>query len=228
MYGRSSGMSLGDLVRRTGSIQGIERIRFGSLEPFALSANLLENLAETPEFCPHLHLPMQSGDEGILKRMRRGYSPDEFARYAELAREIMGDGIHISSDIIAGFPGESLKDFEATLSLLARVRAGKVHVFPFSPRRGTPAELMDEKVPREEIRSRVDRALEHGMILLDAFCRGMVGKRVDVLVERSGDGHFEGLSPHFLRVRSRGEAASGDVACVAVSRTAGGVLEGSL
>lgn len=228
MYGISSGMPLGDLVRRTGAIKGIERIRFGSLEPFALSASLLENLAETPEFCPHLHLPMQSGDEGILKRMLRGYSPDEFVRYAELARGIMGDGIHISTDIIAGFPGESPKAFEATLSMLERVRVGKVHVFPFSSRRGTPAELMDGKVPREEIRSRVGRALEHGTTLLDAFCRGMVGKRVDVLVERSGKGNFEGLSPHFLRVRSRGEAASGDVAGVVVSRTAGGVLEGSL
>ena len=228
MYGISSDMSLGELVRRTGDIGGIERIRFGSLEPFAITGSLLRDLADTAQFCPHLHLPLQSGDDGILDRMRRGYSADEFVRYADLAREALGDDLHISTDVIAGFPGESEEAFDATLMLLSRVRAGRLHVFPFSARNGTPAAAFGGSIPKEISRSRVSRALAMGKELLDSYCRGWEGRSIDILVEKSENGYFEGLSPHFIRVVSRGDAVAGEIMTVSVSHVEDGVLKASV
>lgn len=226
MYGRSSGMPLGELVRRTGDITGIGRIRFGSLEPFSLTEGLLRDLANTEQFCPHLHLPLQSGDDNILDRMRRGYSSDEFVRHTDIAREILGNDLHISTDVIAGFPGESEEAFDATLMLLSRVRAGRLHVFPFSARSGTPAAAFGDSIPKEVSRSRVGRALALGRDMLDAYCRSWIGRSIDILVEKSGDGQFEGLSPHFIRVKSSGDAVAGEIRPVVVSSTSDGVLKG--
>ena len=225
MYGRSSGMSLGELVRRTGDIEGIARIRFGSLEPFAITDSLLRDLANTEQFCPHLHLPLQSGDDGILDRMRRGYSSDEFVRNANIAREVVGEDLHISTDVIAGFPGESEEAFDATLMLLSRVRAGRLHVFPFSARSGTPAAAFSDMIPKEVSRSRVGRALAMGKDLLDSYCRSWEGRSIDILVEKSENGYFEGQSPHFIRVGSRGDAVAGEIRMVTVSHVEDGVLK---
>lgn len=228
MYGRSSDMSLGELVRRIGDIDGIERIRFGSLEPFAITEGLLRDLSSTVQFCPHLHLPLQSGDDGVLDRMRRGYSSEEFVRYADIARDILGNDLHISTDIIAGFPGESEEAFGATLELLSRVRVGRLHVFPFSPRNGTPAASFDDRVPREVSRLRVGQALKMGRDLLNSYCRSWLGRSIDILVEKSESGQFEGLSKHFIRVESRGDAALGEIRAVAVSHADDGVLKASV
>lgn len=225
MYGRSSGMSLGELVRRAGDIEGIVRIRFGSLEPFALTDSLLRDLSNTAQFCHHLHLPLQSGDDEVLKRMHRGYSAEDFVRYTDLAREILGDDIHISTDMIAGFPGESEEAFGATLLLVSRVRVGRLHVFRFSPRDGTSAAALAGRIPGEVSRSRVNRALALGRDLLDAYCRVWVGRNIDILVEKSEGGQFEGLSPHFIRVESRGDVAVGEIGTVTVSNVDDGVLE---
>lgn len=228
MYGRNSGMPLGELVRRTGDIGGVGRIRFGSLEPFAITGSLLRDLADTEQFCPHLHLPLQSGDDGILDRMRRGYSADEFVRYADLARETLGEDLHISTDVIAGFPGESEDAFGSTLMILSRVRAGRLHVFPFSARNGTPAAAFGGSIPKEISHLRVSRALAMGKELLDSYCRIWEGRSVDILVEKSGNGHFDGLSPHFIRVESRGDAAVGEIRTVTVSHVEDGVLKASV
>ncbi len=225
MYGRSSGMSLGELVRRTGDIEGIARIRFGSLEPFAITESLLWDLSNTTKFCHHLHIPLQSGDDGVLDRMRRGYSSEEFVRYVDIARGILGEDLHISTDIIAGFPGESEDAFGATLLLLSRVRVGRLHVFPFSPRNGTSAAALASRIPGVASRSRVNRALVLGRDLLDAYCRMWVGREIDILVEKSEGGQFEGLSQHFIRVESRGDAVAGEIRTVTVSHADDGVLK---
>lgn len=225
MFGKTSGMALGELVRRAGDISGIRRIRFGSLEPFAITRALLRDLAETRQFCPHLHLPLQSGDDGILALMHRGYSSEDYARYVDLAREILGEDIHISTDIIAGFPGESDEAFAATLWLLSRAKIGRLHVFPFSPRSGTPAASLADHIPGEVSRSRVRQALALGRDLLDAYCRRWVGSNIEILVEKSVEGHFGGLSAHYIRVESRGLSSPGEFRTVTASDAVDGVLK---
>ncbi len=226
MFGKTSGMLLGELVRRAGDISGIERIRFGSLEPFAINEVLLRDISQTRQFCPHLHLPLQSGDNGILGLMRRGYSSEDFARCVDLARDFFGEDLHISTDIIAGFPGESDEAFDATLSLLKAVKTGRLHVFPFSPRHGTPAERLAGRIPHGVIRSRVSQALALGRDLLDACCRRWIGSNIDVLVEKCGEGHFEGLSPHYLRVEVLGLSSPGRSTTVTVTDAVDGILKG--
>ena len=99
--------NLPELVRRIGGLPKLKRLRFGSIEPFAVDEALLAALAETPAFCEHLHMPLQSGDAGVLADMRRGYTPGEFAKIAERARKALGGSLHISTDLMIGFPTES-------------------------------------------------------------------------------------------------------------------------
>jgi threonylcarbamoyladenosine tRNA methylthiotransferase MtaB len=135
LYGKYGSVSLAEIVRRIASVEGLRRIRFGSLEPFGLDDELLEALAAEPRFCRHLHLPLQSGSGSVLARMKRG-TLREFLSLAEKARRFLGDDLHISTDVLVGFPGESEGDFDDTLSLMKACRFGKVHVFPFHPGRG--------------------------------------------------------------------------------------------
>ena len=226
MFGRVSGFPLGEIVRRTGQVEGIERVRFGSLEPFWLTEDLLEALADTPQFCPHLHIPLQSGDTDILDRMGRGYTPGEFEALVERARNFLGEDLHLSTDIIVGFPGETDKAFRSTMEMLERISAGKVHVFPFSPREGTPASLIDGPVPAGVVRSRMDQALSLASELLERYSGRWVGKAVEILVEKSQGGVIEGHSGHFLRVRASGGALPGEITMVVPDDSKKGVLLG--
>lgn len=228
MYGRCSGATLGELVKRAGTVPGIERIRLGSIEPFAVSRELLEDLSSTPQFCPHLHLPLQSGDAEILEKMNRGYTPRQFEALILQARRILGEDLHVSTDVIVGFPGESEEAFDSTMRLLEITGTGRVHVFPFSPREGTPASLFGGRVQPEVKNSRRARALSTGARLLEAFSEKWVGREVEVLVEANSNGIAEGLSRHFLRVEASCGAVPGGVILVTPDRTKDGVLLGKV
>ena len=196
MYGRDTGSSLAELVRALSALPGLERLRLGSLEPFALSEDLLEVLKESPVFCPHLHLPLQSGDDGVLSRMRRGYTADDFARLCDRARERLGSDLHISSDILVGFPGEDDDAFANTLRLMRRAGIGRAHVFPFSPRRGTLAEGFGDRVEPAVVSARAAEASALGEALLNAYAVRFLGRTVPVLTEGERRG---GYTPHFLQ-----------------------------
>jgi threonylcarbamoyladenosine tRNA methylthiotransferase MtaB len=187
MYGRDSGTVLAELVRRVSRVPDLTRLRLGSLEPFALNDDLLEALADSPVFCPHLHLPLQSGDDEVLALMRRGYGADDFARICERARKKLGEDLHISSDILVGFPGESEEAFRNTLALMGRVKLGRVHVFPYSPRRGTAAAAFPGRVPPRVASERMSVALTLGEELLTRYASHFVGRDLSVLVEGAGE-----------------------------------------
>jgi len=225
MYGRHSGMSLGELVRRSGDTEGIARIRFGSLEPFAVTETLLRELSSTEQFCHHFHLPLQSGDPEILRLMRRGYTPEDFLAHVEMARSYFGDDLHISTDIIVGFPGESEQAFERTLSLLSSAGVGRLHVFPFSSREGTAAASLPGKPGSSEIRSRVDRSIALGRDLLDSYSRKWIGRSVDLLVEQRSRGLMEGFSSHYIRVECPGDAEPGMIRRVVPADSRDGILK---
>ena len=202
LYGSGCDFDLGDLVKSLAKIKGLKRLRFGSIEPLALDDKLLRLLAESEIFCRHLHIPLQSGDDGILGLMRRGYKAKDFANIIENVRCYLGDDVHVSTDIIVGFPGESERAFENTLTLIDNLGIGRVHVFPFSPRKGTKAYSMPERLDKRELESRMDRAINLGRKLLQRFARRWVGQSIEILVEHCDGARVKGLSRHYLEVEA--------------------------
>jgi threonylcarbamoyladenosine tRNA methylthiotransferase MtaB len=204
---------LAELVRRISDIPGLIRLRLGSLEPFALEPDdgLLDALASSSVFCPHLHLPLQSGDDQVLARMRRGYTADAFARVCDRAREKLGGDLHISSDILVAFPGESEEAFQRTLVLMERVGLGRTHVFPYSPRRGTLAAEFPDRVSPQAAAERTAAAMALGEELLTGYASRFVGRDLSVLVESAGDqGVLTGYTRNFISasVQSGGPGAA--------------------
>lgn len=215
--------NLAELVRRIGAIEGLKRLRFGSVEPFAVDGDLLDALAETPAFCRHLHLPLQSGDDGVLARMRRGYDSAGFAAIVENIRDRLGDETHISTDLMVGFPGEDGAAFANSLRFAREMRFGKLHVFPYSPREGTDAAQM-KRPPAAEVKARVQEALAAAEELHDAYCRQWLGREVKVLVEESDGGVVRGLIPNYVKVAAEGSAPVSSEISVTPDGYSGGVL----
>ncbi len=222
--------SLGELCRRIADLDEAPRIRLSSLDPHEVRPELIRLLAESPRFCRHLHLPLQSGDEGILRRMRRGHTAAEFRELVErLAREV--PGIAVSGDVIVGFPGEDEPAFRRTTDLLEALPIAGLHVFSYSRRPGTDAAGYPDQVPRtvKAERSRVLRALAARKA--QAFRRRFLGEDLAVLVlDRDGpDGLLEGLSDNYLRVWFAGDPGlRGRIVTVRAEQVTGRGLLGSL
>jgi threonylcarbamoyladenosine tRNA methylthiotransferase MtaB len=189
---REAGFSLARLVREVGSVPGLERLRLSSIEVNHLSAELVAALRETEIVSAHLHVPLQSGDDRVLRAMRRRYTA---AGYLDrLAR--LGD-FNLTTDVIVGFPGEDETAFERTLDVVERAGITKVHAFPYSPRPGTTT-AAEDTVPRKVKRERSQRL----RALSDELCRRRwvrkIGTTDRVLVDRRGRGYGDDYSPWFL------------------------------
>ncbi|MBQ6773126.1 MAG: MiaB/RimO family radical SAM methylthiotransferase [Synergistaceae bacterium] len=195
LYGRDIDSSLAKLINSVSKIQGLKRLRLGSLEPFSLDERLLAALSECESFCHHLHLPLQSGDNNILALMRRGYTAEEFIRVCDDARKFLGDDLHISSDILTGFPTESDSAFNNTLNVMRESKLGRVHVFPFSERKGTLAEKMRGKISHQEKILRVSMAITLGRELYQDYVKRFINHDVEILIEESGS---KGHTKHFV------------------------------
>ncbi|MDR0615596.1 MAG: MiaB/RimO family radical SAM methylthiotransferase [Synergistaceae bacterium] len=225
---------LGGLIERLSGIKGLMRLRMGSLEPFAVTGELLDALSRSGVFCPHLHLPLQSGDDETLARMRRGYDTDAFRRMLGRVRSALGGDVHISTDLIVGFPGETESAFARSLGFLEESGFGKIHVFPFSPREGTDAAKMSGRVDAAIIKERVRRAAELAGRLLSRYASGKVGSREEIFCESSRPGHTPGVSVvsgwtrHYLKVYalSRGQGFEGTEISVSPKSEIGGILFG--
>ncbi len=212
------------LVRRIGGIKGIKRLRFGSIEPFAVTDKLLCALAETEVFCHHLHLPLQSGDDGVLNQMRRGYTVDEYRKNVDNVRKKLGERVHISTDLMIGFPGEDDNAFENSMNLIKEIEFGKIHVFPYSRRAGTNAAQMP-LLPVNIIRERKNEALIIAEELHEKYCSSWIGEKVSILVEEKKRRIVSGLTPHYIRVckEDKGEKTS-DIVDVIPERYENGIL----
>ncbi len=188
--------TLGTLARALlDALPGLARLRLSSLDPAEIDAALWQVLADDPRLMPHLHLSVQAGDDLILKRMKRRHARADVLRAADRARAARADVV-LGADLIAGFPTETDAAFEATCDLAEQAGLDILHVFPFSPRPGTPAARMLQ-VPPPVARARAARLREIGAQRAARLARGFVGRRLPVLAERDGTGHTE----HFLRVR---------------------------
>jgi threonylcarbamoyladenosine tRNA methylthiotransferase MtaB len=231
-YGRDlrPPMSLSELCQQIAALPEAPRIRLSSLDPHEVKPDLIRLLAESPRFCRHLHLPLQSGDERLLRRMRRGHTAAQFRDLVErLVAEV--PGIAVSGDVIVGFPGEDDRAFQETYDLLGALPIAGMHVFSYSRRPGTDAAGYPDQVPRRvrAERSRVLRSLvaRKGQ----AFRRRFLGETLEVVVlDRDGpDGLLEGLTDNYLRVWFAGHAAlRGGIARVRMEQMAGRGLLGSL
>jgi threonylcarbamoyladenosine tRNA methylthiotransferase MtaB len=178
------GIRLAGLIGALSKVSGLRRLGIGSLGPFAVNDDLLGALSNSSIFCPHLHLPVQSGDDGVLLRMRRGYDTTAFRGMIDRVRRALGDDVHISTDLIVGFPGETDGAFERSLDLLSDVGFGKVHVFPFSPRMRTDAAEMNGRIEPRIVKERVARAAELAGMLLSRYAKRWIGAPDAILCER--------------------------------------------
>lgn len=186
--------TLGQLVRRLLKlVPELPRLRLSSLDPVEIDDELFRALAEEPRLCPHLHLSLQAGDDLILKRMKRRHSRADAAQVVARARALRPDVV-FGADLIAGFPTESEAQFDNTLGAVGELGLTYLHVFPYSPRPGTPAARMPQ-VPAKERKARAARLRAAGDAALHRFLKSQIGTARDVLIEKPGFGRTAHYAP---------------------------------
>jgi threonylcarbamoyladenosine tRNA methylthiotransferase MtaB len=205
---RAAGFTLARLIRAAGAIEGVERLRLSSIETNHVDDDLVSALLETPTVGPHLHVPLQSGDDGVLRAMRRRYSVETYLRRLEPLA-----GFNLTADVIVGFPAEDDAAFERTVETVRAAGLTKLHVFPYSPRPGTPTAAADPVSP--EVKKERGARLR---ALSDEACRARwerkLGREDAVLVDRPGRGYGADYSPWLVDapvgelVRVRGAAVT--------------------
>ncbi|MBW2265266.1 MAG: tRNA (N(6)-L-threonylcarbamoyladenosine(37)-C(2))-methylthiotransferase MtaB [Deltaproteobacteria bacterium] len=198
--------SLMDLIRSVEILTSIPRLRLSSIEPRELSEELIRYLANSGQTCPHLHIPLQSGDDEILKAMKRPYTSKFFE---ELIDHITHNIRHVAIgvDLLVGFPGETERAFENTCRLIERLAVAYLHVFPFSPQAGTPAEAMENRVRPEIVKRRCQYLRRLSQIKRRKFNERFVGSIAEVLIEEKRDtntGYFKGFTKNYIPVFVKG------------------------
>ena len=187
----SYGVEFGDkgafakLLRAVGQVQGLERIRFTSPHPAAFTDDVIEAMAETPNVMPQLHMPLQSGNDKVLKDMRRSYRRDKFLGIIDRVRKAIPDAA-ISTDIIVGFPGESEEEFLDTMKMVEEARFAASYTFQYSKRPGTPAATMPDQLPKDVVQDRYERLLALANDVAWQENKKQIGKVVEVLVANDG------------------------------------------
>jgi tRNA-2-methylthio-N6-dimethylallyladenosine synthase len=184
------------LLRACGGVEGLERVRFTSPHPAAFTDDVVEAMADTANVMPHLHMPLQSGSDTVLRAMRRSYRSDRFLGILDRVRQNIPDAA-ISTDLIVGFPGETEEDFAATLDVVAAARFAQAFTFQFSPRPGTPAAELPDQVPKAVVQERYERLVALQEEISWQENRRQEGRTLEVLVaEREGrkDGATQRLS----------------------------------
>ncbi len=206
---RSRWVRLAQLVERLAGLEGEYRIRLSSIEATEVTRELLAVMAAHPRrICPHLHVPMQSGSDAVLRRMRRRWGAQRLIDRCRLAQAML-DQPGLSTDVMVGFPGESEADFEATCRGLEQAGFCKLHVFPFSPRPGTAAAAMPDQVPATVKHRRVQILAALGESLRDRYLERLEGRTLHVLIEgASGPNRVRGTACRFVPVELAGNASS--------------------
>ncbi len=204
-YGQDTGRdkNIADILERIHDIDGIERIRFSSIEPMYFPEILTDRMSALPKCMPHFHLPIQSGSDKVLRDMRRRYSSSQFVRLVESLRNQFTDDVGITTDIMVGFPGETNADFKDSLKFVEEIGFSQLHVFRYSPRKGTPAATYPNQVPPHISSTRSREMISLGDELSTSFKKRMHGKSKNVLIEGSREGKdnlFAGFTDNYLRV----------------------------
>ena len=200
-YGKDfdSNYRLIDLLEDLDKIDGIERIRLGSLEPTIVTEEFAKRLSKLDSICNQFHLSLQSGCDDTLKRMNRKYSCEEFFKVTEILRKYFKD-VNLTTDIIVGFPGETDEEFEKTYEFLSKIKFYKMHVFKYSPREGTLAAKMTNQVDGNVKEERSQKLIELSNRNEKEYNEKYIGKRVEVLFEEEKDGLWSGYTRNYVRV----------------------------
>jgi len=222
-------ISLLALLRRIETETAVRRLRLGSIEPTEIAPAMIAHLAASTVVCPHLHIPLQAGDDAVLQRMRRSYGREDFRLLIASIRKALPEAA-IGLDVIAGFPGESAAEFANTVHLIEELPVTHLHVFPFSRRPGTAAAAMPGHLPGNIKKARAEQLRRLGAAKLAAFAGGFVGRELEVVVEGGGkSGLLKGLTRNYLELRFAGPVELvGRCATVRVLAAESGVLSGQL
>ena len=200
-------LTLNDLVRQIELETGVHRLRLGSLEPTELTDELLTTMAASPVICPHLHIPLQAGDDSVLQRMGRTYDREFFARLVRKVRAALPSAA-ICLDVITGFPGETEQEFANTYDLIADLPISDLHVFPYSRRPGTPAASLPGQVPGNVSRLRAEQLRRLATEKYRQFAENFLGQELEVVVESgSRGGLLKGISGNYLEIHFPGAAS---------------------
>lgn len=198
-YGQELNMDLADAVEAACSVNGIERVRLGSLEPERMDEPTIARLSKEPKLCPQFHLSLQSGCNETLKRMNRHYTAEEYYQIVENLRKAF-DNCAITTDIMVGFPGESDEEFNKSLDFARKVSFAKVHTFAYSRRPGTVADKAENQVDESIKNIRSKKMIELTTKTQEEFLKAQIGKVEPVLFEREKNGYYEGHTMNYTQV----------------------------
>ena len=188
-----------DLLEEINKIEGIQRIRLGSIEPLLITEEFVQRLSKLEKICEHFHLSLQSGCDETLKRMNRRYTTEQFKEITERLRKTYPN-VNLTTDIIVGFPGETEAEFEKTYQFLKEIKFYKMHIFKYSPRKGTKAAEMKEQVPPEIKEERSKKLIELSDKNEKEYNQEYVGKEVEVLWEEEKNGVYKGHTKNYVLV----------------------------
>ena len=202
-YGRDlrSGTDIRDAVRCFDGLNNIKRIRFGSLEPHMMTDEIIAELADNKRICRQFHLSLQSGSDTVLERMRRGYTSGQYFELCQKLRRAFGGETAVTTDIIAGFPGETEEEHLETIEFMRKVGFAKVHIFPYSRRSGTKADAMPGQLSNAEKSRRAGELIAVGRESEHEYLEQYVGETVNVLIEKCVDNVSYGCTDTYAAVR---------------------------
>ena len=188
------------VIKAIDKIEGVERIRLSSVEPLLMTDEFIDTVAKMPKVCPHFHLSLQSGCDETLKRMNRRYTTKEYKEIVDKLRQKMPN-VAITTDVIVGFPGETNNEFSQTYEFLRDIELSQMHVFKYSPRKGTPAADMENQIDPQMKQMRSDKLIALNKQNFTNFAKKFEGQEFNVLFEQNiGENKYEGLTPNYIRV----------------------------
>ena len=197
---RDEQMNLLRVIKEVDKIEGIKRIRLSSVEPILFTDEFVSEVSKMDKVCPHYHLSLQSGCDETLKRMNRRYTTAEYKEIVDRLRENIPN-VAITTDVIVGFPGETNDEFNKTYEFLRDIELSQMHVFKYSPRKGTPAATMENQVDPQMKQFRSDKLLNLSKENFNKFANRFIGEELEVLFETNiVDNKYEGLTPNYIRV----------------------------
>ncbi|MDO4300409.1 MAG: tRNA (N(6)-L-threonylcarbamoyladenosine(37)-C(2))-methylthiotransferase MtaB [Clostridia bacterium] len=198
-------ITLADIIEQVHSVEGIERIRFSSMEPKACDDEFVARMAKLPKVCEHYHLSLQSGSDTTLKKMNRRYTAEEYAAACERLRKAFPDAA-ITTDIIVGFPTETDENFNESYEFAEKVRLSKIHVFPYSPKTGTPAAKIRPQIAPDVKNERSHKMLELSARLNKEFMSRYISSTMEVLFERLEGDFYEGHTRNYIKVLCKSDS----------------------
>lgn len=229
-YGKDFEENIGliDLLEEINKIEGLKRIRLGSLEPKIITEDFVKRLKKLDKICNHFHLSLQSGCDETLKRMNRKYTTEEFEKIVNLLRENFED-VALTTDIIVGFPGETKEEFEITYNFLKKIKFSKMHVFKYSIREGTLAAKMPNQIDGKIKEQRSEKLIELSNNNEIEFIKRNIGKTLEVLFEeKKENGYTEGHTSNYIVVEAKGERIENTMKKVKIESVEGNILKGKI